>query len=1113
MPTNTFKGKCATTSTRVLKSVPAPLEADSDSDFAPGAYVYETPKKRGRKPKASPRERGKKRSRRNDVLDMIGGGVPRKKLKRSHVPSGPNPLLEIFGDGLGIDFASSDEEGADDEKAPADEVEEEEDEEDEDEDEDASRVDASSPVRISATMPTSPVKARTTLPPRVPVEDDGSVTESDEDLPPPTTLPQKRPIPDAEQAEPPSKRPQVTDDSVTESDSVTEPESDWGVPPQPQKALPQNGRRPPTDDDSVTESESECEATTSILQSATQTSLIEPNPDDGEPFVLDATHHISVPPSLNKYLREYQREGVKFFFERYVQDRGAVLGDDMGLGKTIQVISFLSALMQKTGTARDVDRRRKYVSKLQDRREWKESRTLPPPDERWPTALIVAPSSVVGVWAREFVKWGHFEVGLFIGPPGEREDVLNDFKMGRLDVVITSFDTARRSIDLIDSLPWTVLIIDEAHRLKNPRSQSTLAFSSFAWAADHPIPKHITQFASTPRPVPSTAPGASSSKSKIAQPEQRIGPIRIALTGTAIQNSYLELWTLLDWANPGSVGSISQWKKCVMDPLMAGQAKGSKEEERIRATRVAQTLRDKLLPRFFLRRTKDIIKDQLPKKTDEVVFCPLTPKQIEVYKRILATDAVQNMIRKEERCDCGSRKKRKECCHPFKTGDLFKYMSTLIKISNHLALILPAPTDNAEQTLRNRELCEIAFPGGDVPKYGPAMLVPKYCGKWMVLETLLREWRKDPSNKVLIFTKSVKLLDMLTFHLDKQNYGFVKLEGSTKQSDRMPLIDQFQNDPDIFIFLISTLAGGTGLNLTGANKVVVFDPNWNPAHDLQAMDRAYRFGQTRDVSVYRLLGAGSIEELIYARQVYKQQQMAIGYEASVQTRYFSGISGDKSRQGELFGLQNIFKLHENTSTTKMAIERANLINLDWALAHMDAIKSKKPRKKGGAAEDWVYEAEAKDTKDDEELKGLGALLLDDTVPEVEKNDVSSILNSYGIKYSHRNDDILAPSHIEEAKLKNVIKEKRKQARKAKEKKETPEKSPEPEWPPRRRHHKPPPSPKSKLLQRQMALLDLGIIQSPGDLNQFASDFMKSSPEEQNELLARLDAHKEKRRRM
>ena len=116
----------------------------------------------------------------------------------------------------------------------------------------------------------------------------------------------------------------------------------------------------------------------------------------------------------------------------------------------------------------------------------------------------------------------------------------------------------------------------------------------------------------------------------------------------------------------------------------------------------------------------------------------------------------------------------------------------------------------------------------------------------------------------------------------------------------MPLIDQFQENPEVFIFLISTMAGGTGLNLTAANKVVIFDPNWSelcgvsgrllltsisdPAHDLQAMDRAYRFGQTRDVAVYRLLGAGSIEELIYARQVYKQQQMQVGYNASLQTR-------------------------------------------------------------------------------------------------------------------------------------------------------------------------------------------------------------------------------------
>ncbi|KAI0045188.1 hypothetical protein FA95DRAFT_1583483 [Auriscalpium vulgare] len=752
-------------------------------------------------------------------------------------------------------------------------------------------------------------------------------------------------------------------------------------------------------------------------------------------------------------------------------NRGAVLGDDMGLGKTIQVISFLSAIMHKTGTPADKGRRRRRVSRLQDGQQWKMHRQLPPADEEWPTALVVVPSSVVGTWAREFYKWGYFEVGEYMGSPKEREVILNDFKLGRLDVVVTGFETARSSIDLINNLPWTVLIVDEAHRLKNPKSQSTIAFSSFAWPEDHP------------------------------DLEERTGPIRFALTGTAIQNTYFELWTLLNWANPGSVGTEKQWRTCVAGPLTTGQAKGCSEEERLIANRTAGTLRDKLLPRFFLRRTKDIIKAQLPKKFDEVVFCPLTPTQIDVYNRILQMDAVINMVRKDEKCDCGSGEKRKSCCHGFHAGDLFKYMSALIKISNHLALILPGTAHTCRDTMRNRELADVAFTKHNAPKYGSATMLTQYCGKWMVLESLLKEWRRDPSNKVLIFTKSVKLLQMLEFYLNGENYGFVKLDGSVKHDDRMSIIDKFQDNADVFIFLISTLAGGTGLNLTAANKVVVFDP----AHDLQAMDRAYRFGQTRDVSVYRLLGAGSIEELIYARQVYKQQQMAIGYEASIQTRYFSGVSGDKSKQGELFGLQNIFKLHEQSST-KMAIERANLMDLDWALAHMDAITSKKAAQRKSGGDDWIYEAEEQEKSEDGDLKGLGALLLDDSVPEVSGDDVNRILGSHGIKYSHRNDDILAPSHIEKERLKAVLEEKRKAAKKAKaakNQKDSPAKSPEPEWPPKRKHHKPLPTPKSKLVQRQKALIELGMIQTPSDLPKFAQNLR------QNQILAQLDEHSKK----
>jgi len=217
------------------------------------------------------------------------------------------------------------------------------------------------------------------------------------------------------------------------------------------------------------------------------------------------------------------------------------------------------------------------------------------------------------------MKWGYFEVGAYIGTQDDKEQVLHDFTLGRLDVgesnlskslttsltvlfvitVVTSFDTARRSVSLLDNLPWTVLIVDEAHRLKNPKSSTTRALASFHWSESHSIPGHVTEL------TPASEPRSSTSQSLWADPAAaipRTGPIRIALTGTAIQNSYMELWTLLDWANPGSVGSEKQWKKTVANPLAAGQARGCKEEERLRANATAGVMRDKLLPLYFLRR-------------------------------------------------------------------------------------------------------------------------------------------------------------------------------------------------------------------------------------------------------------------------------------------------------------------------------------------------------------------------------------------------------------------------------------------------------------------------------------------------------------------------------
>ncbi|TFY62320.1 hypothetical protein EVJ58_g3937 [Rhodofomes roseus] len=956
----------------------------------------------------------------------------RTEVKRSkmYVPQYNNLLVECFKD-LGLKPVSDDEDGvAEVQEQPSDEVSN--DETDEEPEPPVvlntfavlqKRL-ASNSNRINA--------ANEAVPSGHPVDDSETESESEPESVTKASPPLKRKDSPAGATLPVMKKARVDpdDDSVTEEETEEE-----GPNAAPATAPPKVS----ADSGSETESDAEAEEESDLILRPRPAFILAPGKKSERPFVLDPGY--SVPWKINTFLRGYQREGIRFFYERYKEGRGGVLGDDMGL-----VISFLSAIMKKHGDKRDIDRRRKHVSHLQDiSPEWKKRRVLPPANATWPTCLIIAPSSVVGNWQREFETWSYFEVGMYIGTKNERGEVLHDFKMGRLDVLVTSFETARNDIALLDDLPWSCIIVDEVHRLKNPRSGTALAYDQFTCT------------------------------------------VRFGLTGTAIQNSYSEFWTILNWTNPG-------------------KSKSASVEQRSRGIRVAQVLAEKLLPHFFLRRTKDIIREQLPNKLDEVAFCPLTPKQIEVYKRILNTEAVQNMIRKDELCDCGSRKKRCKCHYPFDKGDLFRYLTVLIRVSNHLALILPSPTDTPEQTVRNRELAKMAFPEGSIPKYGPAIMVPNLCGKWLVLESLLKDWRRDPTNKVLIFTKSVKILKILDYHLQAEGLGFVTLEGSTRPQDRMPLIDKFHEDPDIFVFLISTLAGGTGLNLTGANKVVIFDPNWNPAHDLQAIDRAYRFGQTRDVEVFRLLGAGSIEELIYARQVYKQQQMQVGYNASFQTRYFEGVQGDKDKQGELFGIKNIFTLHEDTLATKTAIEKAVVSDFNWALANVEA-KKRKP------SADSDVETDKPQLKDDgQDLRGLDSLLLDDRPVQVDRKDdrIQRILNAVGVVYIHRNEDLIAESAIEGQRHKNAVEEKKK-ARKANAKAKggagaKTDSTPGEVWPPVRSHHRRKMTPEERMRARQASMIEMGHITSAEQLTSFLMQFNKWSVGRQNDFLVELDRH-------
>ncbi|KAK7055149.1 DNA excision repair protein ERCC-6-like 2 [Favolaschia claudopus] len=1052
------KKKASAYSKRNSNGAAAPVDTDSDSDFNAGPLIVEVEEKKKTRRKTRKRGESEEENFVNDESDA--SSKPRKKKRRTtekrRSPNPGNPLLEFFKS----EFTPGTEE--DDEDSGYD-AREDEDESDGDVDMDEEGYTPSPPSpspanKFAAYVNPNPKPSTSASPPA----DGGDTTEDDscDDL-----LAALKPKPSSEKPSKPS-----ADSDVTESDSS--PELMFPQKPSSSKAPAKPLQTPNLDPDSETESDSEFEPFPLLPNkpnsspSARRNDAYPPKelaPKPGfpvlhdqpllGPVLLDAAHGIQVPAAINQFLRDYQRDGAKFFWERYNEGRGGLLGDDMGLGKTIQVISFLSAIMKKDGVKTDRRRRHKHVAQLQERKNWKKH--MPLPNATWPTCLIIAPSTVVLNWAREFEKWGYFEVGCYTG--SERKAVLNEFKLGRLDVVLTSLDIARRDIVELQDLAWSCVFVDEVHTVKNPKSKTSRAFNEFECIR------------------------------------------RFGLTGTAIQNSYDELWTILDWSSPGAVGSIRQWRSFVSKPLQAGQSSKATDEELARAKDVSDKFTNNLLPKFFIRRTKQIIADQLPKKTDQVVFCPLTPAQLRVYKQVITMEELQNMLHRNDPCACGSGRRQMKCCVPANTKAAFKFMSILIKLSNHLGLILPSPTDTKEQLIRNRELAAVAFPNGNAPSFKIAMMDPRYCGKWKVLLDLLKEWKQDTktTNKVLIFTKSVKLLDMLAHRLKIASYGFLQLDGNTKQSDRMDLIDQFHEDRDIFVFLISTMAGGTGLNLTGANKVVIFDPNWNPAHDLQAMDRAFRFGQTRDVSVVRLLGAGSIEELIYARQIYKQQQMVIGYNASIQTRYFEGVQGDKTKQGELFGLNNIFKLHETALATKHTIEKAQVAELDWALSSLEP-KANGKRKKGD--NDDVIEAEGKLDKEYGDMKGLGALLFDEELPPD---------SAFKEMYTHQNPDLLVPSKIEEERARKLVEKRTKNSRiKRKKPDSTRDSPPAAQWPPPRVHKWNKKRRKFESSEgRIKALIGMAVIHDPSELPAFARKFNQDySAEQQAKLIEQLDEY-------
>jgi superfamily II DNA/RNA helicase len=269
---------------------------------------------------------------------------------------------------------------------------------------------------------------------------------------------------------------------------------------------------------------------------------------------------------------------------------------------------------------------------------------------------------------------------------------------------------------------------------------------------------------------------------------------------------------------------------------------------------------------------------------------------------------------------------------------------------------------------------------------------------------------------------------MLEVLFKNTSYNVSFLSGSMANEERQSTVDDFNADPRQFVFLISTKAGGevitnlsfvqcsralgVGLNITSANKVVIFDPNWNPSYDLQAQDRAYRIGQLRDVEVFRLVSAGTIEEIVYARQIYKQQQANIGYTASTERRYFKGVQNKTDQKGEIFGLENLLTFHADDIVLRDIVNKTNVAEakkgVDMIEFNMDDVLN-----------DDENPLRVDDDDEDAAMSQLAALLTEGDKPKKKqkprlKTDlVQAILASAGVEYTHENSEVVGSSKIEE----------------------------------------------------------------------------------------------------
>ena len=384
------------------------------------------------------------------------------------------------------------------------------------------------------------------------------------------------------------------------------------------------------------------------------------------------------------------------------------------------------------------------------------------------TSLVVCPSSLSLNWMNEAKKFApELRVCVVKGTSNERKEIISNTE--NYDLVITSYDLLKRDIQDYEDKKYNFrfIIADEAQYMKNSTTQNAKSIKKLN------------------------------------------GTTRYALTGTPIENSLAELWSIFDFVMPGYLFGYKKFKNEFESPIVKDSDKKSTSRLKM------------LIAPFILRRNKKDVLTELPEKTITVLNNQMTDEQEKIYLSYLvqAKEEVANEINIK-----GFEKSQ------------FKILATLTRL---------------------RQIC-----------CHPSLFISDYKGESSKLSQCI-EIIKDgilAGHKILLFSSYTAMFDIIQKELEKGDIKYFKLTGSTKVDERINLVDEFNSNPDIKVFLISLKAGGTGLNLTGADMVIHYDPWWNQSAENQATDRAYRIGQKNNVQVYKLITSNSIEEKIYELQ-------------------------------------------------------------------------------------------------------------------------------------------------------------------------------------------------------------------------------------------------------